>query len=176
MPLFLCAAFMSQAVVAPQLAEEIAAIAKQIAPTWSAAEVRNCVASVVARADAALRGEKLEFNGRQVDPRYMFRTETLLSLLDITSEEEMQMATIISKPEARRRDAERARQARARAGATKRADYEADAADRRTQALTLRLAGETWAEVGSVLGVSATAARLLASRAKPKRSSSSVYM
>lgn len=176
MPIFLCAVLMSQAVVVPQLADEIEAIAKQIAPTWSAAEVRNCVASVVARADAALRGEKLEFNGRQVDPRYVFRTETLLSLLDITPEEESELATIISKPEAKRRDAERARKARARAGATNRVVYEAGAAERRQEAQRLRASGLTWAEVGAVLRVSATAARLLASRVEPKRSSASVYM
>lgn len=176
MPIFLCAALMAQAVIVPQLSEEIAAIAKRFAPTWSSAEVSNCVTSVMAKAQAAFNGKKIEYNGREVDPRYIFKTDTLLSLLDITPEEQSQLTTIISRAEAKRRDAARAREKRARAGAATRSEYVADAASRRDKAVALRAAGRSWAEVGSEIGVSATAARLLASRAEPKRSSSSVYM
>jgi len=176
MPIFLCAALMSQAVIVPQLKQEIEAIAKRIAPSWSAAEVRNCVASVMTRAQAAFNGEKLEYKGRQLDPRYIFKTDTLLALLDITPDEQAQLTTIIDKKEAKRRDAARARRARASAGAATRSDYETAAASRRDSAFSLHSAGHSWAEVGSALGVSATAARLLAKRAEPKRSSPSVYM
>jgi hypothetical protein len=175
-PVFLAAAMMSQAVVFPRLADEIESIGRRIAPWWSTAELQSCVASVVARAGAAFKGEKHEFNGREVDPRYAFKTETLLTLLDVTPEEETQLTTIISKSEVRRRDAIRARQSRARAGASTREDYEAEAAGRRLRAQALRSEGKSWAEVGAVIGVSATAARLLASRADPRRSCPSVYM
>lgn len=176
MLVFLAAAMMSQALILPQLAGQIALIAKKFSPTWSDAEINSCVSSVIARAEAASKGEKLEFNGRQVDPRYLFKNDTLLSLLDITPEEETQLTTIISKSEAKRRDAARARRTRAMAGAVDRVNYEADAATRRASALALRQQGHSWGEVGSAIGVSATAARLLASRADPKRSSPSVYM
>ena len=173
---YLSSALMAQAVVVPQLPLEIAAIAKKFAPDWTNVEIQNCVSSVLSRAAAAGRGEKLEYKGKQVDPRYIFKNETLLTLLEITPEEETQLTTIIGKREARRRDADRSRAARAQAGATSRAQYEADADARRTKAADLKSTGKSWAEVGGALGISPTAARLLASRASPKRSSPSVYM
>lgn len=176
MPVFLSAALMAQAIVVPHLSQEVIAIAKKFAPTWSKAEIQSCVASVLSRAVAASKGEKLEYKGRQVDPRYIFRTDTLLTLLDITAEEEAQMTTIIGKSEARRRDAERSKRAREHAGAVSRETYEAAADARRKKAKEIREAGRSWAEVGAELGITATAARLLANRASDKRSSPSVYM
>lgn len=176
MPVFLSAALMAQAIVVPHLNLEVLAIAKKFAPTWSKAEVQSCVASVLSRAISASKGEKLEYNGRQVDPRYIFKTDTLLTLLDITPQEEAQMTTIISKTEARRRDAARSKRNREQAGAVARVAYVSTADARRQRAKELREQGESWASVGSELGVSATAARLLASRAEVKRSSPSVYM
>lgn len=177
MPIFLSAALMAQAVVVPHLSLEVLAIAKKFAPSWSYAEIQSCVSSVVARAIAASKGEKLEYKGRQVDPRYIFKNDTLLTLLEITPEEELQMTTIISKSEARRRDAARSQRARERAGAVSRLEYEAEGIARRQKAKALRETGSSWAEVGIALGgISANAARLLGCRADPKRSSSSVYM
>lgn len=47
---------------------------------------------------------------------------------------------------------------------TPRSEYEAAARERRQKAAELRAQGKTWADVGLELGVSATAARLLAAR------------
>jgi hypothetical protein len=176
MPVFLSAALMAQALVVPQLNAEIAAIAQKFAPSWSSAEINSCVTSVLSRARAAAAGEKIEYQGRQVDPRYLFRNTTLLALLDITPAEETQLSTIISKEEARRRDAARARARRQAEGATSRERYEADAAIRGEKAVALRGVGKSWGEVGEMLGVTATAARLLARRTQEKRSCASVYM
>lgn len=48
--------------------------------------------------------------------------------------------------------------------AVPREDYEAAARERRQKAAELRAQGKAWADVGLELGVSATAARLLAAR------------
>jgi hypothetical protein len=161
MPIFLSAAFMAQAVVQPQLEYEIAAIAKRIAPTWTAQEIQSCVTTVVSKARAALDGHKVVFNGELRDPRYIFKTETLIDLLGITPEEEIQLTTIISKSEAKRRHAARSRKARASVGAVPRADYLAAAAQRRAAALAMHLEAKSWKEIGLALGVSGDAARQL---------------
>lgn len=176
MPVFLSAAFMSQAVVVPQLSHEVAAIAHRFAPTWSPSQIESCVSSVLMRAAAAAKGETVEYKGQKVDPRYRFKNDTLLALLDITPEEEQQLGTIISTSEARRRDAERSRLTRERAGAIERAKYEAAADERQQKAKTLRDQGQSWAEVGRTMGITATAARMLSNRADEKRLRASVYM
>lgn len=163
---FLSAAFMAQAVAQPQLEHEIAAIARRIAPTWTAQEIHSCVTTVVSKAQQAVEGRKVVFNGELRDPRYIFKTETLIDLLGITPEEETQLTTIISKTEAKSRDAARKRQARAEAGAAPRADYLAAAAQRRAAALALHLEAKSWKEIGLALGVSGDAARQLVRAAK----------
>lgn len=166
MPIFLSAALMAQAVVQPQLEYEIAAIAKRIAPTWTAQEIQSCVTTVASKAKAALDGHKIVFNGVARDPRYIFKTDTLIDLLGITPDEEIQLTTIISKPEAKRRHAARSRQARAAAGAEPRAVYLAAAAQRRAEALAMHLQGRSWKDIGIALGVSGDAARQLVRAAK----------
>ncbi len=175
-PVFLAAAFMAQAVIVPNLQLEIAALARKFAPAWTTAEVQSCVCSVVARAEAASRGETIEYQGQKKDPRYWFKNQSLITLLDMSEDEERQMITIISPEESKRRDAERARAARKEAGAVERATYISNVDSRRSQAALLRGQGKSWQEVGDEMGVTATAARLLAKRADEKRSSPSVYM
>lgn len=173
---FLAAAFMAHAVIVPQFHLEVAAIAKRFAPTWTRPELESCVSSVLARAQAAEKGEKIEYKGQLRDPRYFFKNASLLALLDITPEEEQQLTTIVSPTEAKRRDAERARRARQHAGAVERARYLGDADQRRARSKMLREQGKSWAEVGAELGVSTSAARMLAARCDEKRTSPSVYM
>ena len=45
------------------------------------------MSAVLARAEQAARGEKIEYWGRLVDPRYRFRTSTIIEALDITEAE-----------------------------------------------------------------------------------------
>lgn len=169
MPIFLSAAFMAQAVVHPQLEYEIAAIAKRIAPTWTAQEIQSCVTTVASKAKAALAGHKVVFNGEMRDPRYIFKTETLIDLLGITPEEELQLTTIISKTESKRRHAARSRQARAIAGAVSRTEYLAAAAQRREAALAMHLQAHSWKDIGVALGMSGDAARQLVRAAKKNK-------
>jgi hypothetical protein len=43
--------------------------------------------SVIARAEEAARGERVEYRGKRIDPRYRFRTDTIVEMLGITEAE-----------------------------------------------------------------------------------------
>ncbi|NMP22928.1 hypothetical protein [Sulfobacillus harzensis] len=64
-----------------------------------------------ARLQAIFKRAKAAAQGQTVDPRYAFRTETILEWLDITEDEQREMRTLIGPDEKRRRhrDAERER-------------------------------------------------------------------
>lgn len=168
LPLFLSACFLAQAVVVPRLREEITALAREFAPTWTTAEAHSCVTSVLARAESASRGEVITIDGRTVDPRYRWRNGTLIERLKITPEEERQLATIISPAEARRRDAERKRLARAQAHeaglAMTRAVWLASHEQKRTSVRLLRAAGKSWAVIATEVGYSSADAARMASK------------
>ena len=82
--------------------------------------------AVIERAERAADGEKIEYGGRLVDPRYRFKTETIIELLGIT-EAEMRACGFrhLVSPEIRR---EQRREAEAQrrpgtAGVRSRAEY-----------------------------------------------------
>lgn len=176
LPLFLCAVFLAQAVRVSDLEAEVVAIARRVAPTWSKAEVDSCVTSVMARANDSAAGKKTMFNGIEQDPRYRYSNRKIIDLLAITADEQAQLATIIDKAELARRDRARAARKRAEQGAQPRADYLEQGHIKRAHAHQLRTEGMSWSEVGKSLGVSAGAARMLASRNMTERTSPSVCM
>ncbi|WP_230971294.1 hypothetical protein [Nitrogeniibacter aestuarii] len=152
LPLFLCACFLAQALIVPKLEFELAALARELAPTWTRAQVGSCVSAVFERAKAAARGETVTFGGIQVDPRYRWKNATLIELLQIRPEEERQLATIISKTESRRRSAERSRAQREANGAQNRAEWRASHSAKRLQAVKMREEGATWQTIAEVCG------------------------
>lgn len=165
LPLFLSACFLAQAMVVPHLRAEIAELATEFAPTWTAAQIESCTSSVLARAEAAARGEVVQFNGFPVDPRYRWRNGTLIDRLGITPGEERQMSTIIGGDEARRRDTERKRitreQARANGLAISRTDWREGHEQKRASVRILRAQGHSWQAIATQLGyASADAARM----------------
>ncbi len=168
LPLFLSACFLAQAVVVPRMREEITALAREFAPTWTAAETQSCVATVLARAELASRGEVITVDGRTVDPRYRWRNDTLIERLKITPEEERELSTIISPTEARRRDADRKRVARARAHeeglAMTRAAWLAGHEHKRASARLMRATGTSWGVIATALGYSSADAARMASK------------
>ena len=154
---------------APVLRRELVVLARECAG-WEEPEARARLASVTARAYRAARGERIEWEGHQVDPRYRFRAETMLRWLAIEPEEMRAAGLRVLVDDDRRRQlaAERQRSSRSARGIRTRTVYleahAAAAADRPTRALELRAQGPSWADVGHQLGISATAARLLALR------------
>jgi hypothetical protein len=163
--LFLSACFLAQALVVPSMKEEILALAAEFTPTWSPQQVQSCVSSVVARAQAAARGEKVRFGDVEVSPLYRWRNSTLIDRLEITPAEEIQLTTIIGRDEARRRDAQRKRILRSEAVASGKAQSRAQwlqtHSDKGGQARAMRAQGESWAVIAKKLGfASADAARM----------------
>lgn len=164
LPLFLCACFLAQALIVPKLEYELAALVRELAPTWTRAQVGSCVSAVFERAKAAARGETVTFGRIQVDPRYRWKNATLIELLQIGPEEERQLATIISKTESRRRSAERARAQREANGAQNRADWLASHSAKRLKALRMREEGATWQAIADACGYPSKDAARMACR------------
>lgn len=166
LPLFLCACFLSQALVVPRIESELAALAKEFAPTWTATELASCVSTTLSRARASARGETVDFDGMPVDPRYRWKNATLIERLQITPDEERQLTTIISETESRRRGAERSRAARGRAGAKSRQAWLDSHDKQRQKAREMRSNGAKWSQVADECGYSSPDAARMACKAR----------
>ena len=140
-----------------QLFQEAQALVREVCPDFSK-EVRSILSTLYRKAQAYEAGENVEFGGREYPPLYTPRNNTLRELFDIQEAETPHLKTIITAAEAAQRHRERNRKA------FDRATYLETAEQRRAQARLLRARGLTWAEVGREMGISATAARLLALR------------
>lgn len=152
---FLAAVFLAQATVdAARFYDELRVLAREFVPHWTAAQARDAASAALARMRSYVAGQRIEFGGLLVDPRYRFRNETLISRrwLNVTVEEEKQLQTIISESEARSRDAARARQKRSDAGAITRQDYEANAEQKRATGRLMRAQGASWQAVAEAAG------------------------
>lgn len=84
------------------LEKEIIRFARTHAP-WTERETRSRVSAVLKRLEQFRRGETVEYQGRQVDPRYHLRTSTILDWLAITEQEQWTLKTLIGSDEKRRR-------------------------------------------------------------------------
>lgn len=94
------------------------------------------------------QGERVEFAGAKMDPRYRFKNQTIIELLEITPEEERRLKTIISDDERRRRDRER------KGSEMSRQEYEGRAQDRRAEASRMAAEGLRVTEIARRLEVS----------------------
>lgn len=154
---FLSSCFLAQACLVRNLVPEIASLANEFSPTWSESEIASCVSSVVARAKATANGEKVLFNGMQIDARYRFTNSTLVDALEVTDSEALQLKTILPKSEGRRRNTERHAAARRQNGALMRDAYVDRAGGRRDKAMELSQAGLSRNSIAKELGVSVSA-------------------
>lgn len=84
------------------LEQEITRFAQGHTP-WTEREIKSRVSAVIKRMEMVRRGETVEWQGRQADPRYRLRTRTIIEWLDITEAEQRQMRTLIGPDEKRRR-------------------------------------------------------------------------
>jgi DNA-binding NarL/FixJ family response regulator len=156
--MFLSGVAMSWLAVPAVLQRELYALAHQ-AGGWTEGHARSKLQAVFRTAHQAARGERVQYAGVEVDPRYRFKNQTIIELLEITAEEEREMRTIVSDDERRRRDREEKREQRREAGAMTREQYEARAADRRVQARRMAAEGLSLREIGRTLGISHEAVR-----------------
>ena len=69
------------------LRREVRALAEQVCPAWNEKEVNARMQAVFKRAAMLEKGQTVEWAGKQIDPRYRFKTETIVEWLQITDEE-----------------------------------------------------------------------------------------
>ncbi len=143
---------LSHAVTPASFWKESQSLAASLAPGWSFDKTE--LSTVYQKTKAYFQGEVVDFDGRRVPPLYTPRNATLIERFAITDDEQRKLRTIVSKDEARRRDAERKRQARRVSGAQERAEYEATAQHRREVARKLRADGLSLRNIAREMGTS----------------------
>lgn len=155
--LFLAGVAMSWLTIPQALPRELFHLARQVGG-WEEPEARSRLSCILARVRMAAAGKLGDWCGHDVDPRYRFRTETIIDWLEITPDEQRHMRTLIGQDLVRERHrlAEAARKRRARETSVDRATYLAQvrADDKRGEAQRLRAEGCTLREIAARLGVS----------------------
>lgn len=157
--LFAGVCFLAWIVAPGQLYREALALAREFCPAWDQARVYSAVSAAYQRAVDASKGKMTIYKGQEKDRRYTWSNNGLISFLNITSGEEHELNTIISKGEARQRDATRKLEARRKAGAMPREAYLLTADLKRVEARLRRAKGETLGEIAGALSVSIGAVR-----------------
>jgi hypothetical protein len=134
-----------------RLYSEIVGVTREFLPSgYIHSDLQRECGTVLRRARDAASGVKVEFDGRQWDPRYAYRKVSMIEKLGITPDEERHMTRLISDTEKRRREADRRRAA----GMMERAEYEARSAARGAQAAEMRARGMTLRAIAAELGIS----------------------
>ena len=121
---------------------EAAELARQMDPDWGYQSPE--LSTLYRKAKAFESGETLEFNGRRYPPLYTPKNDTLVSLLNITDDEQRQLKTIISRTQSRERDRLRKEKQRRAAGVVDRATWERNALSRRKPWEALGISRRTW--------------------------------
>ena len=119
---------------------EIAQLAREWCPRWPKNKIMSHVSSVLRMAKA--------------QKRYRVTNQRLIEMLQIETHEERELATIVSREEALRRDRERDTARRRAAGAMEREKYEAQARERKGKALELQKTGLKISEIAKQLNLS----------------------
>lgn len=153
-----CAASAMAWLAPPEVLErELAALAHEAAG-WRGAETRSRMSAALARARMAAAGSRLEWDGKEVDPRYRLKAGTVIDWLEIEPGEMRGAGLRLLVDADRRRElnTERTRESRHRRGAASRADAQAARLDLGRRALWLAIKdGMTRDEIAAHLGVSA---------------------
>ena len=125
---------------------------------WDDREAQQRLSAILHRAHMAARGETVEWANHQVDPRYRFKTQTIIEWLDIREAEMREgVLRVLVTPEVRRElNASRKRAERHVKGENRqsREEYLARAEQRRQEARELREQGMKQWEIAEQLGVS----------------------
>lgn len=135
---------------------------------WTGERAVRKMVTTLRKGRQACTGGKVEYAGRQVDPRYTPRAATMMAWLGVTACEARAAGLRLLAPREVRQEQERARWhvRREEAGGMAREDYLAAAAGRAARAATLRGEGMPWSAVAEAVGLaSGDAARKLARRA-----------
>lgn len=141
---------------APALQGQIEAIAEQVS-SWRGREAKSRMGSIIRRAQDAAAGKTIVFDGKEVDPRYRMKAETIIKWLAI-EEDEMRAAglRVLLSLDARRKLKTRdARDRRKTRGATSHDEKRAERIELGKRATWLHFRnGLTYAEIAAELNVS----------------------
>jgi hypothetical protein len=152
--MFIAGVAMSWIADSPEsLRNELWELSKEAA-SWNDRDHQSRLQAIFKRVHMNARGETVEWNGVEVDPRYRFKNETIIERLEIEDWEMEEMNVIISSDEARKRHRERESQRRREAGEMERFKYTATAEQRRMKAAELRSGGMLQREIAEILGCS----------------------
>ena len=145
--MFVAGVAMSWLAIPSVLRRELYALSREVGG-WTEATAKSKLHAVFRTAHEAAKGEKVEWAGMKVDPRYRLKNKTIIEALEISPEEEREMRTIIGDDERRRRDRVRKNPEMSRA------EYLIRAAKRRAQARRLSEEGLSLRKIAEELGIS----------------------
>lgn len=158
--MFLACTAMSWLAPPERMVREAYALAREAA-AWQDRETKSRLHAIFKRAQMAAKGETIEWRGQQIDPRYRFRTQTIIEWLEITGEEQRQMRNLIDPSEKYRRMLAQTQEKR-RKERGDRLSRDEMYATRREEARRLAAEGMTAPQVAEALGVHLSSAyRLL---------------
>lgn len=137
---------LSGATNSKQMYHEASALARELDPQWNSRSRE--LMTLFSKAKAYESGERVSFGGRDYPPLYTPKNDTLINLFGITTDEQLQLKTIISSEMARERDRKRHEIRRRAAGATDRQSYESASLSRRKPWESLGMSRASWYRAG----------------------------
>ena len=169
--LFLTLLSLSWFVPPERVKSEILKLANRYTPGLLDEDVPSKMLPVIERAEASMRGEKIVFNGKIVDPRYQFKRETLFEWIQeiIPDELQSELRAIIPNElrTQRRKERDKARPPRPHDRMNDK-DYldhytldgvRVSNREKRDRALQMRAEGMTFAAIAKEVGVTDTSVR-----------------
>jgi hypothetical protein len=143
---------LSGATNSKQMYHEASALARELDPQWNSRSKE--LMTLFSKAKAYEAGERISFGGKDYLPLYTPKNDTLINLFGITTDEQLQLKTIISSEVALERDRKRHEARRRAAGATDRRTYLEAASAKQAQAQSLSLKGLSVRAIAKQMGVS----------------------
>lgn len=140
---------LSGATYSSQMFYEAQALAAELDPNWSSRKQE--LSTLYEKAKAHERGEQIELNGKKYAPLYTPKNDTLITLFQITDEEQLQLRTIISSNVAAERHRKREEARRRAAGAIDRETYESSSLSRQKPWEALGMSRASWYRAGKPL-------------------------
>jgi hypothetical protein len=154
--LFIASCAMSHLAPPAVLAREIAALAAE-AGGWNEREAHSRMSAVLRRAHASARGETIiDMRGEEVDPRYRFKSTTVVDRLQISPAEmqDADLRVLVDQDRRRELNTQRTRESRHRRGATPREQAQAERLSLGRRAIYRAAGGDSISDIALAEGVS----------------------
>jgi len=155
--MFIASNAMSWLAPAEAMGREIISLANRVCPAWSQSEVNERMHAINKRVQMAARGEQIEWQGKIIDPRYRFRTDTIIDWLKIDEQEmrELGFRHMVTSDILKEHDRDRKERDRRSQGMLPRGEYlkqcASDTDEKRVRARALRAAGHSVIEIAAIM-------------------------